>query len=218
MNSRRVYWVPAVFAIWFLVFRFRVNFPNLILCSIASGTIYYLSGALGKTSDTPPAEDTSRDWDLAAVIELVRKQADAIRGTELELSVLGILDNLRRINDAAQDVSPWMQSTYLRRFCGLYAEYSRGLIAEYLSLAGIANPSGNIEKTRRLYVERFETLCSVTGAILDDFYGGRTMDLEAENTALEQVFAPLTQEGGLGAAETQRVKQRGAAKRGKTHN
>lgn len=197
MYTKRVYCFPAVFIIWFIVLKFRVNIANLILCTIASAATYYALGSIITTREECAGQCQCSDTELDSVIELAQTQVAAICGTAIEEPLVGMLDHLRKIQCALQDDPSRCQNTYLRRFCSLYAEYSKGLISEYLSLSAISHPVDNIGKIRRLYEDRFARLKSVTEKILNDIYGRKTIDLEAENRALEQVFAPLEQENEL---------------------
>lgn len=194
MKSRRIYWISIVFIIWFLILRFRVNLPNLLLCFIASRCVYYLSGVKSASNKTKP-QTTDSSENLDATIALIEGQISMLKSTKLEPSVVMIRDNLQKIKAVLQSDPALAQNTYLRRFCALYAEYSKGLVAEYLTLAKVAVPSVNITITMQLYIDRFEQLQSITRDILDDIYGSRTMDMIAENKALEQVFAPLSRKG-----------------------
>lgn len=218
MNTKRAYCIPAVFVFWFLVLKFRVNVVNLVLCTIASAAMYYAISSISAAREYAPVQGPCSDTELDSVIELVQMQAAAIRGTALEKPLAGMLDCLSKIQCALQDDPSRCQNTYLRRFCSLYAEYSKGLISEYLSLSAISQPVDNIDKIRRLYEDRFVRLKSVTEKILNDIYGRKTMDLEAENRALEQVFAPLEQESEFCASTLGRNNHLGFEKLGLTNN
>ena len=194
MTSKRVFFIPTVFFVWFIVIQFPVSFLNIVLCSVASGAVFYLSGWRKTAADdatVPPNDNFSPN--LETVIRIVRDQLRSVEGTELKTPLSNILDNLTEIERAIEAEPSYAENNYLRRFCDLYVDYSRGLVVEYLILNQSKNHTGSIAKILDLYAERFHKLNDITAAILDDIYGRKTIDFEAENRALEQVFIPLAQ-------------------------
>ena len=202
MSKYRIYCFPAAFFLWFLILGFDVNIFNVVLAGISGAALYVLAGSFSgvEARKTRMAEATPED--LNGLLVLIDEQARHLHGTSIEPEVLGIRDNLTEIERTIHVHPEQADNSYLRRFIHLYVQYSNGLASDYLSISRMSAPASNLAKTQELYLKRFRLLRSVSEAILNDIYRTQAWGLEAENKALEQVFAPLEQCDDFASADS----------------